>query len=114
MNSMNRKEMKENYKTRSMVGAIVAIRNKKNGKMFIQATQDMEGSRNRFAFARTTGSGLPIKVQNIWQQEGPDNFEWVVLEELKKGEGQSEDSFAEDMRILKEMWMEKISPDDLY
>ena len=114
MSQSERKQLIAEYKTRTAVGAVYAIRNKKTGKVFIQSTQDLTGARNRFAFAQNTGAGLPRKVHEEWREVGPENFEFVILEELTQGDTQTAKEFAQDMKTLKDIWLEKTDPAHLY
>ena len=44
-----------------------------------------------------------------WKQYGANSFSFTVLEEINKGETQTDQEFAEDIRTLYDMWMEKQS-----
>jgi hypothetical protein len=70
--------------------------------------------RNRFEFSRTTGSAVSLRLQQDWNAHGPESFTFEVLEELKKGETQTPQEYASDLKTLKEMWLEKGHPAELY
>lgn len=114
MKSEDKKMMTAAYKQRAVIGGICAIKNIKTGRTLLVDTQDITGSRNRFEFSRQTGSAVSMIIQTDWQTYGFDSFSFEVLEELKKSETQTLKEFAEDLKILKEMWREKFSVDQLY
>ena len=74
----------------------------------------MQSAKNRFEFSRTTGSCVDLKLQSDWDRQGGGQFSFKVLEELEKGETQTEDNFKADIEILKEIWHDKLSDRDLY
>lgn len=114
MEKHNKKEMLTAYKERKVVGGICAVRNTVDGKMLLTAVADIQGYRNRYEFAKSTGSCVHVKLQKDWEKFGPDGFVFEVLEELVKKETQTPKEFSEDIRILMEIWLEKINPGSLY
>ena len=48
-------------------------------------------------------------MRTEWNQFGAASFSFAVLEELKKGELQTEEEFAKDIQTLFEMWQQKQS-----
>ena len=63
MDAARKKELKDAYKSRQVVGGICSIRCSGNQNVRIQATADIEGSRNRFDFAVLTGTWAVIPVR---------------------------------------------------
>jgi len=115
MNNNNRKkELLSQYKEREIVGGVYIIRNTLKNKVLLDAAIDLQGSKNRFEFSRKTGSCVYMKLQNDWAEQEKDQFAFEVLEELKKGETQTDKEFENDIGVLKEMWREKLSGEDLY
>ena len=115
MSDNNRKkELQEQYKEREIIGGVYLIRNTLNNKLFLDASLDLQGSRNRFEFAQKTGSGLNMKLQKDWTEQGGSQFVFEVLEELKKGETQTQTEFKADVDLLKKLWLEKLSGEELY
>ena len=110
----NKKEILVKYKEREIIGGIYAITNTLNNKIFVGATTNLQGSKNRFEFSQKTGSFVEMKLRSDWNKQGSEQFVFEVLEELKKGETQSEQEFKADIDILKEMWLEKLSDKVLY
>lgn len=114
MEKQNRKELLGAYKERRVVGGVYAIRNTKNGKRLLGAAADLKGFRNRFGFAKQTGSGLSLKLKKDWETFGPDAFELEILEELEKKETQTTEEFSADLRALLELHLVEEDPGTLY
>jgi hypothetical protein len=93
---------------------VFVIRNTLTDKLLLDATADLQGSKNRFAFAQQTGSCTDLKLQGDWAKQGASAFALEVLEELAKSETQTDAEFAADIKCLKEMWAEKLANKDFY
>jgi len=102
------------YKEREIIGGVYAIRNTLNNKVFLDATVDLRGIRNRFEFALKTGSCIHVKLQSDWDKHGGGQFIFEVLEELYKGDTQTADQFKADIMLLKEIWLENLSGTEFY
>ncbi|MCL2336211.1 MAG: GIY-YIG nuclease family protein [Firmicutes bacterium] len=109
-----KKELQAQYKEREIIGGVYAIRNTLNNKMLLLAATDLQGSKNRFEFARKTGSCVDLKLQKDWTKQGAGSFAFEVLEELKKGAAQTAKEFKADIDVLKEIWLDKLSDRELY
>ena len=109
-----KKDIMAQYKEREIIGGICAIKNTMNDRILVEATVDLQGSKNRFEFSRKTGSCVHMKLQSDWTKQGSGQFVFEVLEELKKGETQTAAEFRADLEVLKEMWLDKLSDRQLY
>jgi len=109
-----RKELKEQYKGQKVLGGVYGIRNTVNGKLLFGATTDLQGRKNRFDFAQSTGTCIDLKLQKDWERQGGEGFAFEVLEDLEKGEAQTDAEFKADIELLKEIWLEKLAGQDLY
>ncbi len=114
MKSEAKKQVRAAYKERVVLGGIYAITNTVTGRKLVDATQSLVASRNRLEFAQTTGSAVTPKLQKDWGTYGPESFVFEVLEELERGEAQTPQEFAKDLKLLKELWLEKSYPAGLY
>lgn len=112
--TVSRKELQAQYREREVIGGVFAIRNLANGKLLVGTTADLPGSKNRFEFSQKTNSCTYLKLQSDWDRYGSEQFAFVVLEELKKGEMQTDEEFKADIDVLRDMWLEKLSGSDLY
>jgi len=111
---MDKKELKEQYKNRKIIGGIYTIKNKHTGKRFLDATVNLQGIKNRFEFSKRNKTCIYHKLKEDWTEGGPEIFEFEVLEEITQGETQTDAEFKEDVALLKEIWLEKLSGQELY
>lgn len=114
MKNQNKKELLAAYKNRKVIGGICAIQNTVSGKMLIAAVNDLQGYKNRFEFAHISAGCIDLKLKSDWDQYGKDAFAFMILEELEKKDTQTDKEFSEDVKVLKEMWLEKLDPAKLY
>ena len=109
-----KKELQEKYKEREIIGGVYVIRNTLNNIVFLEAATDLRGIRNRFEFAQKTDSCIHVKLQSDWDKAGGGQFVFEVLEELQKGDTQTDKEFKADLMLLKEMWYENLSGTEFY
>ena len=109
-----KKELQTEYSGREVTGGVYLIRNTANNRILINAATDLQSSKNRFDFAQKTGSCIDMKLQKDWSEYGSATFAFEVLDELKKGETQTDAEFKSDISLLKEIWQEKMSSENLY
>jgi hypothetical protein len=107
-----RKELKQRYEQRKIVGGVYLIKNTRGGKTLLEAATDIRGSRNRFDFSQKTGSCTYMRLQEDWKRLGADSFVFEVLEEHEKGDSQTMEEFQSDISVLKDLWVEKLSAPD--
>ena len=112
--SNQKKELLSQYRERELIGGVYLIRNTEKNKLLIEATVDLNSIRNRFEFAKKTGSCVYMKLQKDWDEQGNGKFVFEALEELKKAETQTDAEFKADIELLKGLWLEKLSSEDLY
>lgn len=102
------------YKEKKKTGGIYAVRNSITGRALIGAAPDMEGFRNRFAFSQATDSCVQPKLDDDWKLCGGAAFVLEILETLDKKETQTDREFNDDLKTLKELWLEKQDPASMY
>ena len=113
-NNKTKRELQAQYKEREIVGGVYIVKNMLNNKILFASTTDLQGSRNRFEFARKTETCIDLKLQADWDKNGSGQFAFEVLEELIKGETQTDEEFKADIDVLKEMWLDRLSDRDFY
>ena len=113
-NTEAKKELQTQYKEREIIGGVFQIRNTQNNKLLLDAAVNLYGSKNRFEFAKKTELCVHKKLQNDWTEQGSSIFVFEILEELKKGDTQTDADFKSDINLLREIWLEKLSNNDFY
>jgi hypothetical protein len=112
-NNKTKKDLRAEYDKRPVKGGVFAIKNTGTGRMLVDSTADMRGSANRFDFMKKTDYCPNPKLQKDWTGSAAP-FEFEIIEELEKGDAQTDAEFKSDLRVLKELWLEKLSGADLY
>ena len=107
---MDKKELRRQYISRTQTGGVFAIKNNLLNKWYIDSTPDIKAAKNRFAFFGSTHMKL---AQDYAAQKG-EGFVFEVLEEIQRGELQTDEAFKDDMALLKSIWLEKLAGQDLY
>lgn len=114
MDKQNKKDLRAAYKERKDIGGICAIRNTVNGKTLILPVNNLHAYKNRFGFSQATGSCVDDKLLLDWDESGANSFVLEILEELERMETQTPEEFRDDLKTLKEIWLEKFDADKLY
>lgn len=110
----NKKEKIAEYKERKITGGVYAIKNTANEKILLQSGTNLQGCKNRFAFAQSTNFCVDMKLKKDWEAFGAAAFQLEILEELAKKDTQTEKEFSDDIKTLQELWLEKLNPENLY
>ncbi len=108
-NKQRKKEMISAYKSREVVGGVCMLKNTVNHKILLDATTDLQGSLNRFQFAKMTNSTLYGSTTEDWKKFGKDAFTYEVLESITKEETQTNADFKKEVLLLKEMLQTELS-----
>jgi hypothetical protein len=107
---MDRKGLVARYKNRSVVGGVFAIKNAVLDKWYIDCTDDLRAAENRFDFMADSY----MRIAKDYHAQAGQGFSFEALEELTRGETQTDSGFREDLALLKEMWLEKLAGQALY
>ena len=108
MERLSKKDLKEQYKNRVLIGGVYCIKCNDNISFGLRATKDMQGSKNRFAFFVSTDSCPETSMIEAWKQFGASAFSFEIMEEIQKKETQTEREFSDDVNTLLEMWTKKL------
>lgn len=109
-----RKELKEQYKQRKVIGGIYRIMNRENGRFYLRSTDDMQATRNWFGGCQMLDSCSLPPIQEDWKKFGAGAFYVDELDLLEKGEAQSREEFANDLKVLLALWDEKLPQENRY
>ncbi|MDF2568188.1 MAG: ArsR family transcriptional regulator, partial [Oscillospiraceae bacterium] len=65
-------------------------------------------------FCQLTDTCAYTSLQKDWREYGAKSFCFEVLEQLTQKETQTQQEFKADIKILEDIWKEKLSEHDLY
>ena len=104
------------YMEKDIPAGVYQVRNKVNGKLFINASPNLDGAWNKDVFTLRLGSHISKELQNDWNQLGEAAFEYEVLEVLKRKAGERNLSKDErdQLKKLEEKWRSQLSQQSLY
>ena len=100
----SRKKLVNEYKQRKLSGGIYKITNRLNQMYLLGHARDIKALQNRFNFSVSTGSCIQPRLQRDWKEFGGNVFTLEILETIELKEGQSQDEFTDDLKMLEEMW----------
>lgn len=107
MEKLSKKEIKEQYRNRTIIGGIYCIACKDSGRKWIKSTKDLAGQRNKFEFFASTNLCPEPGMSSDWNQYGAQSFSFAILEQLEKGETQTDKEFDDDIRTMYDMLLEQ-------
>lgn len=113
MEEHSKKELKERYKNRSVIGGIYCIKCNGNDHLWMKSTVDMVGQKNKFEFFVSANICPETSMLLEWNRYGAKLFSFIVLEKIEKRPTQTEREFKDDIDVLLELWMEKQHEENL-
>jgi hypothetical protein len=109
-----RTSLKNEYKERKVIGGIYRLTNTKNNMYFLEYTPNLEAKQNSFNFMVSTGTCFHHKLKEDWDTFGSNMFIFEILEEIEKKKDQSQMEFIEDLKMLENLWAEKLDVSKRY
>ena len=107
----DRAEIKRIYKQSTPAMGIYQIRNKVNGKIYVERSKNLEGTRKSREFELRMGTIVfNRELQRDLKEHGAGSFEFSVLDVL--GEPNPGDNAERLLLELKLQWQEKLQPFD--
>ena len=104
---INKKQAKEDYKSKRQLAGIFAVHNLHDNKMFIGTSKDLPSVLKRFEFTLTMGSFPYHNLIDDYKKLGKDNFAIKILDELEIKE-ETEKEIDKELIALEELWIEKL------
>ena len=104
---INKKQAKEDYKSKRQLAGIFAVHNLHDNKMFIGTSKDLPSVLKRFEFTLTMGSFPYQNLIDDYKKLGKDNFAIKILDELEIKE-ETEKEIDKELIALEELWIEKL------
>jgi DNA-binding CsgD family transcriptional regulator len=107
-----RKELAAQFQEKKAQIGIFMVKNKENGKMFIDRSVNIDGSFNLIRFGLETGTHPNREMMEDSRQYGDDAFEYSILELVKEDDtkGLSRRALLRILDELKAKWLEKLQP----
>ena len=78
-----KKEDRDAYKSMKFRAGIFQIANKKENRIFLETTSDLDKAFNSDLFQLNAGLHSNQRLQNDWNILGAENFEFKIYDELK-------------------------------
>ena len=88
---------------------VFQMRNKTNGKVFIDSSNNIPGKINRHKFALNAGQHASKSLQADWNKFGESEFEFETIEPLEPREDPNY-NYRSDLDTLEKLWLEKLQP----
>lgn len=107
MDKLSKKALKEQYRNRPVCGGVYFIKCSQGNQVWLRATTDLFGARNRFIFSQSMDTSPDSSMREAWNQYGAEAFSFEVAEEIIKKDTQTEAEFSDDVNVLLELWLEK-------
>ncbi len=98
-----KKEIKTEYKTMKFRAGIFQIINKKDERMFLNTSADLDRAFNSDLFQLKAGMHSNPQLQNDWNSLGADNFECKILDELTLKDSDTSTHIQQELKELLEM-----------
>jgi len=105
----NKSELKKNYKQSLQPMGIYQVKNLVNNKILIGSSKNLPGRINRFRFGLKYGTENNKELNEDFKKYGEENFSFEIIDELKPKDDPGYD-YTEDLKVLEEMWIEKLQP----
>jgi hypothetical protein len=107
---IDKKKLKEEYKNVIPEKGIFAIKNNKNGRVFLGSSLNLNGIFPKYKFMLNMGDyRFNEELQKDWKKYGEDAFSYQILEKLELKEDINY-NYDEDLKILEMLWIEKFQP----
>ena len=110
----SRRDLSKAYKERPQRGGVYTITNMANGRYLLGRAANLDGVRNRFQFAVTTGSTVDPRLRDDWRTFGAQAFVLEIREELEQRPDQIQAAFLDDLKTLEDLWRAQLDAAKAY
>jgi hypothetical protein len=108
---IDKKELKKQYKQALQPMGVYRITNLANGKIYVGSSRNMRGTFNSIRFQLKLGSHMNKELQKDYALFGEEKFSFEAVDHLEPKKEVGYD-YTEDLKVLEEMWLEKLQPYD--
>ena len=105
----SRKDIHREYKERVIPSGVYQVKNTINNKVFLGSSLNLEGPLNRHKFMLKIGSHPNKALQKDWDELGPDQFAFEILEEVKVKEDPNF-NLKDELTLSEQIWLEQLQP----
>ena len=84
------------------------IKNNSNGKIFIGSSLDLKAIWYAQRLQLETRTHINSDLQNDWNDYGPKNFSYEILEELKESTDDKPIDYKKEVKTLEEMIIDEL------
>jgi hypothetical protein len=98
-----KKEIREEYKSMKFRVGIFQITNKKDNRIFLKTTNDIDRAFNSDLFQLKAGMHSNLQLQNDWNNLGQENFEFKIIDELKIKDTKTSTDINQELNNLLEI-----------
>jgi hypothetical protein len=109
-----RKTLTNEYKQGKIIGGIYRVTNTLNGMYLLDYAINLQAKQNMFNFMASSGSCLDYRMKKDWTAFGGKAFIFETLEVLEKKKEQTQDEFINDLKMLEQLWSEKLDSSTRY
>lgn len=104
-----RSDIKRQYKESEHQAGVFVVKNRVNGRVLLGSSLNLHGPLNKHRFMLKIGAHSCAALQQDWNQQGPDAFDFEVIELVEKRE---EEGFSADdaLKVLEKKWLQTLSP----
>lgn len=104
-----RKEIHREYKERVKPSGVFQVKNLVNGKVLLGSSLNLEGPLNKHRFMLKINSHPNKELQNDWNELGPEQFIFEILETVQLKDDPNF-NLKDELTLLEEIWLEKLQP----
>ena len=109
MGMKTRKEIHREFKERVKPSGVFQIRNMANDKVLLGSSLNLEGPLNKHKFMLTINGHPNKELQQDWNELGPDQFSFEILETVQTSDNPNF-NLKDELTLLEEIWLEKLQP----
>ncbi|MCX6161736.1 MAG: GIY-YIG nuclease family protein [Ignavibacteriae bacterium] len=103
-----KKEIRNEYKLMKFRAGIFQIINKKENRIYLKTSSDLDRAFNSDIFQLKAGMHSNKNLQNDWNNLGLENFEFKIFDELDVQDTESPKEINQDLKELLDMHLTEL------
>jgi group I intron endonuclease len=104
-----RKEINREYVERVKPAGVYQVKNLASGKVLLGSSLNLEGPLNRHKFMLKIKGHTNKELQKDWDELGPDQFVFEILEEVQMKDDPNF-NLKDELTLLEMIWLDKLQP----